>query len=227
MSCNWVPATQETRGGLLPCATDFGCHSSARSLPTGVFLVAALVTKPSHSTRWTPSSRANQAASACRILSILVGWGLRSQGDGEGGACVTPPPRAGRLAAARRKLEAGAELATDCATEPRRVPGCCCAARLPRLAVPVAVLLAPRPLQRSLSAARIFPAPSRHNCPDGPVQRRFQGQSVLGVPAALRRRERDRGGGGRGTVSVSRPGAAAFVVSQPGLRGFPISEAPR
>lgn len=139
MSCNWVPATQETLGGLLSCATNFSCHSNARSLPTEVFLVAALVTKPRHSTPCTPpSSRATQAASACRILSFLVGWGLRSQGDGEGGACVTPPPRAGRLAAARRKLEAGAELATDCATEPRRVPCCCCAARLPRLAGPVA-----------------------------------------------------------------------------------------
>lgn len=55
------------------------------------------------------------------------------------------------------------------------------AAELHASAGPGAVLLASRPCQRSAPAAVV---------PDGPVQRRFQGQSVSCVSAALRQRER-------------------------------------
>lgn len=73
---------------------------------------------------------------------------------------------------------------------------------------PGAVLLASRPCQRSAPAALV---------PDGPVQRRFQGQSVIGVSASLRQRER-----GLGIRPPHLVGSAGFRMCQPGLRrGFP------
>ena len=72
--------------------------------------------------------------------------------------------------------------------------------------------LASRPCQQSAPAALV---------PDGPVQRRFQGQSVIGVSAALRQRERD-----LGVRPSPSAGSVALYMCQPGLRrGFIASEA--
>lgn len=152
---------------------------------------------------------------SCRLEAPFLG---RRRGRGLVGPASVGGPVGGR----RTEAGGGSRARSGCVLELRRrsvLLLCCTLTTVSwsrRCAACVQASLASPP------AAPILPAPSRRDCPDGSVQRRFQGQSVLGVPAALRQRERDLGDRPRPLA-----GAAALGESQPGLRrGFPVSEAP-